>query len=182
MINNYKIYYFFIFVMGLCYCSRWQEDIILNGNYQDAIKNSIIDFSNTSSLFKEDSSFYLIHKSLEGDSLFLVSIQGSVNKFLIIESPNNPKKPLIPNNHFEYFDKLFYWYDEKSGYSKETVSRLRKFNLLDTVQTFYDGESINDDGKPAVDYYICKNHIFKYKKIETTVASGYYPPPRVKCN
>ena len=60
MINNYKIYCFFIFVMGLFYCSRWQEDIILNGNYQDAIKNSIIDFSNTSSLFKEDSSFYLI--------------------------------------------------------------------------------------------------------------------------
>lgn len=153
----------------------------LSGGYNEAIRNSIIDFSNTSSLFKEDSSFSVYYEYLKKENLHLVSILGTSNKKIIIEGEVSSVSPNFPNNHYLYSGKLFYWHDENSGSSQATLSQLQKFNLLDTVPTFFEAVTINDDSKTGVDYYICKGDIYRYKKVRTKIAFGHYPIPQINC-
>jgi len=64
-------------------CTISKQEISITGNYEPAIKNTIIDFR-TSSLAKRDSAFLVRFRELDG-GIIGVSLYGTVNKFRILK-------------------------------------------------------------------------------------------------
>gem|GEM_PF-726671 len=167
----------FVFFLLLEGCTTWKINLNPSGDYNTAIKNAVIDFSNSSSLYKENNSFSVRIKDVEPE-IIGVSILGNVNKFIITE---DGKTSRLPNQYIEYKGKLFYWYDEKSASNDNITSKLNEYNLIDSVKSIAMAKIIIDDGKKGMDYYFCKGNLLKYKKIKTNHAMGNYDPPEVDC-
>jgi hypothetical protein len=167
----------FIILLLLQGCATWKTSLSPQGDYDSAIKNAISDFSNTTSLFREDRTFSVGIKNLN-NGIIGISILGNVNKFIITE---DGKSSRLPTKYLEYKGKLFYWYDESYPLNKDIIDKLDKCNLIDSVKSIAFAKLINDDAKKGMDYYFCKNNLLKYKKIKTNQAIGYYEPPKLDC-
>lgn len=63
---------------------------------------------------------------------------------------------------------------------------MSKYKQIDS--TFVDKERtlINnyliDDSKKAEDFYFCKENLKRFKKVRTSIATGYYDIPKVDCS
>lgn len=159
-------------------CTTFQKEMQQSGTNEIAIKNAVIDFSNTSILFNKDKSFTIRCKEVK-EGYFGVSILGTINKvYYYTESDEN----FLPNKCIEYKGKLFYWRDYNSPQDNKVVEKLHSYQLIDSVPSFAATTGIIDDGKKGIDYFFCKNNFLKYKKVKTSIGLGYYKAPELKCD
>ena len=167
-----------LYYLLLFNCSPWKSGLIEFGENSELIKNAILDFANTSSLFNLDNSFSVEVKALTKEVIG-VSLIGNVNKFIVT---SNGKTSRIPTSYLEYEGKLFYWYDENSFLNNNTIQKFDEFNLIDSIEHFGLAEFRFNDEKEGVDYYFCRNSFLNYKKVKTNKPLGDYNYPIPKCN
>ncbi|WP_340067363.1 hypothetical protein [Ascidiimonas aurantiaca] len=187
-------------------CGTFKKNLTQKGGNKEAVQNAILDFSNTSRLYNNDSVFSVwvydkLHKMVlkETDDrnsewvedklyegIVAVSISASHNKILYTDGAKIGQKGVkMPTRFIEKDGKLFYWRDDDYPLTQETLTVFKKYNLLvnndlDGVVEFYDF-TVNDAQK-GVHYYFCKNNLLKYKKITIHKAIGYYDAPSINCS
>lgn len=196
-----KIGYLGLFLFFLfCSCSTFKNELVQTGGQEEAVQNAILDFSNTSHLYKIDMVFSIsyneefykmnfngsewVRESLYKE-LTIVSISANYNKILL---PNNAKvgekNVKMPTRYIEKDGKLFYWWDSKYPLTQKALDVFNKYDLLvkdniDGLIEFYDFEI--DDNQKGVDYYFCRDDLTRYKKVVTNKGLGYYDPPKLEC-
>ncbi len=203
MLETMKLYFFVVFVplVFLMGCSSFKHGMTQSGNRNEAIQNAILDFSNTSSLYRKDSvfsiSFYDIvgrmvldenHKWIPGEpyeGLVAVSIIVNNSRLLLTsDTKAGSKREKLPSRFVEKGGKLFFWWDDEHALTEETLAVYKKYNLLQkdegglvTIPDF-----AIDDARKGAHYYFCKEDLSRYKKVITNKGIGYYDPPKLKCS
>lgn len=180
--------------------------IIKNGENitESAICNAISDFTDNCNLFKRDSIFYV---SIRDTALYLVlqsnmndtrwvceqtypdiltiEISSDINKIPYLSDAIIGSKGKLPSRYLIIKGKLFYWDDDNYPLTEETLAIYKKYNALTDIIDVNNKvlpDLIIDDAQEAAHYYFCKKNTSKYKRVITSVALGYYKPPRVKCD
>ena len=193
-----------IILLLLTSCGSFKKELVQTGSKNQAIQNAILDFSNTSRLYKQDSVFSVSfheplyrmvlkekgsenvewdfgkkHKRING-----VSIGAYYNKMLLDTTMLGRKGAKMPTRYIEKNNKLFYWDDDDYPLTEEMIMVLKKYNLLlnndfDGLMKFYDFGT--NDAQKGVHYYFCKDDLTIYRKVVTNKAIEYYDAPRLKC-
>lgn len=185
-------------------CRAYKEEMIQTGGKKEAIKNAILDFSNSSRLYKTDSVFSVsfqnpLHRMIleetdDGNSRWVegepykgivaVSIIASYNKMLLTDSTQVGSIGKLPSRYIEKEGKLFYWWDDNYPLEKEALAVFDKYGLLQDDEggwvKFPDFST--NDAKKGVHYYFCENDLTRYKKVTTDIAIGYYEAPNLNCS
>ncbi|MDR2474887.1 MAG: hypothetical protein LBD45_03430 [Bacteroidales bacterium] len=172
------------------------------------IRHSMLDFSTSCKLYKQDSIFavsfvdsvYSLAFDREAsrwytdtyhDDLVLVTISPHriatdgdrcCDQFLYTAQTTVGSKGKLPSRHIEKDGKLFYWWDKEFPLSEEMIAVLWKYNLLcdDTAGWIgFPDFSINEKLKGA-HYYYSRQNLSTYKRVVTNIAEGYYKPPKLK--
>jgi hypothetical protein len=184
-------------------CISLKKRLIKAGGQDEAIKNAILDFSNTCRLYKKDSvfsiSFYdTVHRMvLERDDngnyswikgktykgIIAITILRSYDKFFVTVDPQIGIIGKLPSRFIEKDGKLFYWWDDNYPITEETVEVFRKHKLLcvdeeDKIRYL----EFTDYSNKGVDYYFCRNNLTKYKRVITNRAIGSYDLPNLDCH
>jgi hypothetical protein len=185
----------------LASCGSFKKELFQTGGKEEAVKNAILDFSNTSSLYKKDTVFsvsfqdplyrMVLEKVDDGNSKWIedkayegiigVNVSADNNKIFFPEDAKIGSKGKLPSRYIEKDGKLFYWWDDNYPLKKETLTILNKYNILEPDKISALDFSINDAQK-GVHYFFCKDELSVYKKITTNKAIGYYDIPNIKCN
>ncbi len=162
-------------------CYPWSTELISDGNYETAINNAVIDFSNTSKLVKEDSAFW-VRTTVLNQEKWGVEMSGINLPFINILDNNEVNfSSTLPTRFIIYNERLFFWYDSSYSISTEMISKLNEYHLIDTVATLSEAVWGVEDAEKAATYFFCKNDLLSFKKIETNLSIGYYEPPRLRC-
>jgi len=178
------IFYLCIICSLLPSCSTWKKTFKSVGNTENAIENSIIDFSHTSKLWKKNMVFSI--KVTDLDEKIIVAIVAADDYDIYPRKENKigtfdsifPTKYVVKNN------KLFYWNDSTQAITQDIISVLEKYNKIDW---HWEQESafppyLRDDGIEGVIYYFCKNDLINYKKSGVSNIRRHYKSPILKCN
>jgi hypothetical protein len=190
----------FLVSTSLVGCSSFKNSFSSTGGKDQAVVNAIIDFSNTSRLYKTDSvflvSFYdtLFQKVLlkvdernykwtngnPFENLSAVSISGinGQNIYYRTDSTGIGSSENGLSRYIEIDNNLFVWHDDKTPINKETLAIFKKYGI-GGYDPFRDVS--RDDSKKGVHYFFCRNDLTKYKKVSTNIAIGYYDAPTIKC-
>ena len=163
-------------------CSSWKKTLTSKGNHNDAVKNAITDFLYSRKYVNNDSVFSVRIVNVN-DEILGVSILELINKITIYtENGVDYSYKTFPTKYFEHDGKLFIWKDSTERVPPELISKLSRMNRVDTVLIgkFFSG-SLSDDSRKATHYYFCKSNLRAYKKLYTSIAMGWYDPPKVKC-
>ena len=174
-----------------------------SGGKREVIQNAILDFSNTTNLYKKDSVFSISYQDTlykmtleeldDGTSKWVrdgiyegvtaVSISANDNKFLLSSDTKIGSKGKLPSRFIEKEGRVFFWWDDDYLLTKEALAVFKKYNLLQddeggliTVSDF-----AIDDAQKGAHYYFCEDNISKYKRIITNKGMGYYDPPSLNC-
>jgi len=182
-------------------CSSYRKNIIADGDKNQAIKNAIIDFSNTSRLYRKHKVFEvelidtLYRKVLEKidernsrwingkpyEGIIAVNISAMTNEFTYLLSDSiGVGKEYLPSRYIEQDGKLFFWKDYEYDVNEKTVEILKKYKV--TRKDYLNPIFVIDESQKAVGYFICRDNFTKYKKVTTNTAIGYYDAPNVECD
>ena len=118
---NYLLLLTFFILLQNSSCASFRKEMIQIGDEKEAIQNAILDFSNTSGLYKKNNVFSLSYhdilyrmvlektddgngKWVEGEpykKIVAVSISANSSKILITDSTKVGDKGKIPSRYFE---------------------------------------------------------------------------------
>lgn len=166
-------------------CASFKTGLIQTGGIDEMIQNAILDFSNTTKLYKKGTVFSVsVLEIVDKDPLVVRIGENSMNLLLTKEAKIGSKGGKLPTRFIEKEGKLFFWQDDDYPLTEEALTVYERYNLLQddeggiiTVPDF----AINDAQK-AAHYYFCKNDISEYKRVVTNIGVGYYDPPNLDCN
>lgn len=155
------------------------------GGVNEARMNSINDFVRNSPLFKKDLIFSISETKLDSN-LVVISILGDENKlYPTIRNKIGSSFEEFPTRYVERKKKLFYWYDSNYTITHELIAKLSEYKQIDSSLVDKDNtllaDYVVDDSKKAEDYYFCKDNLKNFKKVRTSIATGYYAIPNVNC-
>ena len=182
-----RIKYFLILIAILLFfenCGSFKRELIRIGDEENAIKNAILDFTNTSRLYKKSTVFSVsVFVLNNNEELLVVRIGKNNTKMLLTASTKAGSKGKIPSRYIEQEGKLFFWWDDNYPLTEKTLAVFREYNLLqdDENGRIIFPDSKIDDAQEAVHYYFCKNDLSRYKKVVTNKGVGYYVPPSLNC-
>jgi len=164
-------------------CVSYKANLIQIGDKNDAIMNAIIDFSNTSSLYKR-STVFLVNTTNLNEDLFAISIGSNNIKILLTADTKIGSKGRVPSRYFEKEGKLFIWSDENYPLKKDALAVFLKFKLIQSNEggLIIFPDHVLDDSQKGVDYYFCKNNLLNYKKVTTNIGIGWYDMPKLNCS
>ena len=125
-----RYYILLITMLAVSGCAVWKKSLSANGDIYVAINNCIIDFINTSNLFKADSIFAI--DIIENEDIYVIGIGGAVNKiYPHIRDTIGAKNDLFPNKYIIREGKLFYWNDSKQEITQEIIDVLSRYDEID---------------------------------------------------
>jgi hypothetical protein len=193
-----------ILLLSLTCCSTFKQEMKQSGGQDEAVKNAIIDFSNSSKFFKRSTVFVAYVKNpfyraklVRIDERNSEWVNGELYNHIIGISMSEYRKapPLdstmigkkvqgIPTRFWEKDDKLFLWFGNNYILTEELYALFKKYDLL--LENTFDGmveyfEPSENSPMKGVDYFFCKNDLRKYKKVTTSKAIGYYDIPTLNC-
>lgn len=193
---DYRNFTYLSILVLILSCSTYKNSLVSNGNKNQAIKNIIIDFSNTSKLYKKHGVFEvefidtLYRKELEKidkrnyrwvngkpyDEIFAITISPMTNEFTYLLTDS---LKILPSRYIEQNGKLFFWDDENYELNEETINILKKYNVAkeDYVNPIF----IIDETQKAVNYFICRSDFTNYKKVTNSIAIEYFDAPEINC-
>ncbi|WP_431160691.1 hypothetical protein [Flagellimonas beolgyonensis] len=170
----------------------------------EAIQNSIEDFSSLNRLYKKDSVFEVTYidtlyniyvenkgggnfESVRGNKKYedycVLSISANYNKMFYKSESNINDTYELPSRYLEKDGKLFYWWDGNFPVTSEIINVLKKYNLLQEDDGWSKLPEMSiDDSKIGVDYFFCRNDLTRYKRVVTNKSIEYYTPPKLNCN
>ena len=189
-------------------CATYKKDLYHgNGTLEQARMNAIIDFAAT---YKTPQYFLKERKGKPFDVFWAVEYEKAKDTmpetYIFSLYPDRQghislrAKDIIgkttdwfPTKYKEINGKLFLWHDSLVPLSKKVIEIIHSYGVLDSTDVkmdlgmlpddFEDTRMVRmDDGLKGVDYYFCKDDISKYKKVKTSIATGYYTPPKLDCS
>lgn len=179
--------FLFLIIFSFSCSSKFnhKNDFYEKGGVNEARMNSINDFAENSPLFKKDLVFSISESKLDS-SLIVISILGDENKlYPTIRNKIGSNSEEFPTRYIERKKKLFYWYDSNYKITNELIAKLSEYKQIDSSLVNQDntllGHYIVDDSKKGEDYYFCKNNLKTFKKVRTSIGTGYYAIPDVDC-
>ncbi len=127
------------------------------------------------------------------DELIVIDISPAFHRTHITPLVDTIGSVRLPTRHIIKNGKLFYWYDPNYGLTEKMVNVLFQFNVADSIDLLAPSITLDDytdnyihhqvDEKTKIStYYFCKNNLNKYKRVITNIATGWYKPPKIKCN
>lgn len=138
---------------------------------------------------------FIIREWQFSDNLYTLTFIPTIQEISLSVEDSLGKVPrtYFPNRYVEKKGKLFLWNDGITLLQKDILEIMDKYKILDSIDVKkelgllpkdYSDERvlIMDSRLKAVNYYICKSNIRKYKKVITNKAVGYYEPPKLECN
>lgn len=160
-------------------CAQLKQQLVSEGDYNDAIKNAIIDFSNTN-LYKKGKVFK-VNVEYPSEELILVEILEDFENKYLYSKKMKIEENILPSEYYEQNNKLFIWWNNNNTISKEMFSILEKYDMLKDDEGGWINilDPIIDDKKKGAKYFFCKNNLKIYKRIITNL--GFIPVPKVKC-
>ena len=182
-----KLNHFLLIIVALLLecCSSSKDIMVAKGDQNDAVQNAISDYLHTENLSKKDSAFSISIGNIN-DKTIGVTILGLSRKLLpTAKDKVGTNNPGFPTRYLEREGKLFYWYDSTHTITRELIAALSKYHCIDSLNVNgFKGipGAIAGDSKKAVDYYFCKCNLKEYKKVITSIAMGYYKPPKIECS
>ncbi|HAW80533.1 MAG TPA: hypothetical protein DCX27_12995 [Balneola sp.] len=185
---------FLLILFLLISCSTWKESLVQFGSKEDAIENSILDFTH-SKLFNSDSVVYVIVE----DTLHSIKreYEHEYSYRLVPDEPYNhligitiigdhlntyyaeefeEEDSRVPTNYSIVDGKLFLWWDDNRELSEDVIDQLYKFNLVVSM----DEAMFVTNHEKAAKYYLCRNRISRYKKVVNKSAIGS-DIPKLNC-
>lgn len=189
--------YLLIIVPAVFSCAVWKKSLSANGDIYVAINNCIIDFINTSKLFKADSIFAI--DIIENEDIYVIGIGGAVNKiYPHIRDTIGAKNDLFPTKYIIREKKLFYWNDPKQEITQEIIDVLSRYDAIDLdwrdreyniplkisdgdPKVIYIPPMGIDDAQKGIVYYICKSDFTIYKKTGFNTIYRHYKQPKLRC-
>ncbi|MCP1997575.1 hypothetical protein [Flavobacterium sp. HSC-61S13] len=171
-----KKYLYALIFISLVSCNSYKSQLSEKGNYEDAIFNGIIDFSNTQ-LFLEGKVFF-VNFDLKVEDYYAFSIMDNSDKLLFSEKKAFSDN-YLPNKFIIYKNKLFFWWDDNYGSDKDILEKLILNNKIQNEEEspFIDFET--DEKKKGAKYFFCKNNLKKYKRVITNL--GIIKTPKLNC-
>lgn len=185
-------------------CGSFKKELFKTGGKEEVIQNAIIDFTNTSKLYRKDSVFDVsfqdtlyrmeLRKINDQNAEWIVgepykeieavSISAASIKMLLTEDVKVGSKGKLASRYIEKNGNLFYWWDDDFPLTEETLAVFHKYNLLQDDESGWVKfpDIISNNSLEAVDYFFCRNDLSKYKKIRTKKAIGYYDVPNLECD
>ncbi len=182
-----KAHYYILIILVFLGGSRLSSKNIMvaKGDQNDAVQNAISDYLHTENLSKKDGVFSISIVNIDNKTIG-ITILGLSRKLLpTTKDKIGTNNPGFPTRHLERDVKLFYWHDSMYAITSELIAALSKYHCIDSLNVNgFKGipGAVAGDSKKAVDYYFCKCNLKEYKKVATTVAMGYYKPPKLKCS
>ncbi|WP_412464553.1 hypothetical protein [Flavobacterium mekongense] len=169
---------FLVFIFFLS-CKSIDSQIVSQGNIDNAIMNSIIDFKKTK-LFKTGAVFSVLENN-EEEFYKITIISKGKNKYLYSKQ-KKAKENKLPSRYYETDNKLFIWWDENHEVTDKNIEILNKYDMLvdDEGGNVWFLESSSDDSKKGATYFICKNDLKNYKRVISSTSSSTLP--NLKCN
>lgn len=166
-----------LFALSMSACTSWKKTLYSEGYLEEAIQNSIKDFTGCR-LFKTDSSFHVSFEDMDG-KFYLVRIKGSYGRTLTAYLDG--RLTFSPTECMVADGKLFYWNNPRVERSEECVELLNHYGLIDSTY-LKGGYSVIrwDETVENAKYYICPNNLRCYKRIISSI--GRPEPPKLKCN
>ena len=177
------LYFNLIFLLAI-EISRAQS-IPLESPPLELIQTSIANFSKGGKLYKKDSVFVIwVRRLTNNEDLLVVSIGKTPTKILFTSETVPGSKGKAPSRYVENNGKLFFWWDNNHPLTNEALAIFGKFNLLEDDQNgiLKVPSARIDDSQKAAHYYFCKGNSKRFKRVVTNIATGYYDPPKLKCN
>lgn len=111
--------------------------------------------------------FYINFKEYNS-GIIGVTILGDVNKIYLLHGVPQSR---IPEQYFEYHNKLFYWYDNKKSAHSNILKKLSDYKVVDSVSSITDEMgNIRDEKKKGMNYFFCKENLLIYRKEKTSIA------------
>lgn len=151
---------------------------INNEENSDPIRIATTDFIKNSKL-RKNSNIFSLEVLIDNDSILGIRISPSPYKISITEVVKiDSYSDYFPTDYEERAGKLFYWNDSSRVVTSEILDVLERYNHIDySNNTIF----VIDEKKKGAHYYFCKSDLSKFKRVETSVAMGWYKPPRLKC-
>ena len=180
------LYFILIFLYSCSPKLSNKNNFYEKGGVNEARMNSINDFAKNSPLFKKDLVFLINEYKLDSN-LIVLTIIGEENKFYPTKRNTiGSSFDDFPTRYSEKKGKLFCWYDSNYKITNELVAMLSKYKKIDSSLVNQDNRLLAkyrvDDSKKAEGYYFCKENLKRFKKVRTSIATGYYDIPKVDCS
>jgi hypothetical protein len=166
-------------------CISVKKGLVQKGGIDDAIQNAILDFSNTTNLYKKNTVFSVSVFEVANKDLIVVRI--GINRMKLILTAKAKVGSLdsnLPTRFIEKDDKLIFWWDDKYPLTEETLDVYEKYNILqdDEGGVITVPEFVVNGSQKAAHYYFCKKDLTNYNRVITSKGIGYYDPPKLNCN
>ena len=171
-------------------CDTYQKSQFIKSSGQDeAIFNIVMDFSTTQK--NSENRVFTVRKDEESKDLYSFSISESFKVFVQSKDSIGASPKYFPTRFKEVNNRLFVWQDSTAKISKEVIQKFHQYSLIDsTIYKINAGKLPADsmpyittnDLKKAVFYYVCKDNIEKFKKINTNKVLSISKYPVVNCN
>ncbi|WP_283116561.1 hypothetical protein [Alistipes putredinis] len=162
--------------LSLCSATSWNRSLIVQGDFNAAIHNVILDFVHTCEQQNEYEVFQVFNLGnyyLDDNLYYRIYIGGMIGPFPI-ENPHRllGTKSYIPTRFEEQNGKLFLWDDKDAVITSELLDAMRKYNCIDSLTNCL---TINDRND-GVTYIVDARNLSKYVKINggNIKNSAYY--------
>ncbi len=178
LIKVLKLVFFSFFIIISIRC-KTTEGLYEKGNLNEAILNSINNFTNKHKLLLKKNNTFFVGHSVYKDYYRILIIRLD-SKYLYNPSIK-PSENKLPQNFYEENSNLFIWYDEDKQIDEKTIETYSKYNLLidNQNETIFFLDVNMDDSVKGVVYYICVNDLTNYKKIYSNEVKKSHP--RLNC-
>ena len=121
---------------------------------------------------------YSVTTKVVNDQLLVVSFYGSTGKMIV--TPERGYEEIWATNCMEKDGRLFYWREEDKS-PVGIISKLKAFDLIDSVNSLAEVELVTDHRKKSIDYYFCKDNTKSFKVVASRSLVGNYRPPSLNC-
>lgn len=187
-------------ILAILFCSAMSPPALQRTPVHDtAVEIAIADYLkcklskpfNVFNVWIDEISEYAPHKI--NDEITVIDISPAFRK-VYLTPVDTVGSVRVPTRHLIKDGKLFYWHDPYYGLTEEMVKVLYQFNIADSIaledlfatqdertDDYYIHSQVYKKGKVAV-YYFCKDNPGNYKRVITSAATGWYQPPKLKCN
>ncbi|MFS4492401.1 hypothetical protein [Maribacter sp. 2308TA10-17] len=169
-----KSLFILIFIFGIS-CSSYKSNLHRTGQKNEIIENAIMDFLSTNSYRNKSNAFQIEYLDFN-ENIATVTIDAIIGKELLLQKPDTigNRSKWFPSKFREKKNKLFVEVDSSHGLSRETISKMSEYGILDSTKVKTGQATLFkiDESWKQTHYFFCKSNITNYRSLKSTAVLG----------
>ena len=145
------------------------------GQKNEIIENAIMDYLSTNSYRNKSNAFQIEYLDFN-ENIATVTIDAIIGKEMVLRKSDTigNKSKWFPSKFREKKNKLFVEVDSTHGLSRETISKMSEYGILDStkIKTGQAPLFKIDESWKQTHYFFCKNKIDQYRTLKSTAVLG----------